>query len=115
MSNTIQTSGWMIAAAALAWTAGCGSSQPAPPAAKPAANSQTIQADIEAAFASLSAVDRALAKAQEVCPVSGHALGEMGLPPKVEVEGKTVFLCCESCREPFMADPAKYLAEMRDK
>jgi Cu(I)/Ag(I) efflux system membrane fusion protein len=36
----------------------------------------------------------------------------MGTPPKVDVNGRTVFLCCEGCRARLLADPEKYLAKL---
>ena len=29
----------------------------------------------------------------------------MGMPVKVEIKGKAVFLCCEACRDEALADP----------
>ncbi len=68
----------------------------------------------KAALAQLSASDRALAERQRVCPVTLFALGSMGVPPKAEVEGRTVFLCCEGCREALLDEPAKYLAMLSE-
>lgn len=45
----------------------------------------------------------------------GGALGSMGTPVKVEHEGKAYFLCCEHCRDPFLADPGKYIAGLDAK
>jgi hypothetical protein len=36
----------------------------------------------------------------------------MGPPPKVNVNGTTVFICCEGCRERLLAEPDKYLAKL---
>ncbi len=63
---------------------------------------------IEAAFAQLSADDQTAARAQKTCPVSDELLGEMGTPYKATINGKDVFLCCESCVAAAKADPAKY-------
>lgn len=63
-------------------------------------------------LAALSPEDRALAEKQGVCPVSGEALGEMGTPVKVEVDGKVVFLCCDHCRGKFDENPQEYLAKV---
>ena len=63
------------------------------------------------------AADQKLALAQKVCLV-GEAdgkpnhLGEMGVPVKEVVKGKTVFLCCKSCVEDLKKDPDKYLAKL---
>ncbi len=70
----------------------------------------TQTAEIEAALAMLSTTDRKLAEDQRVCPVTMYPLGSMGVPPKVDVDGQAVFLCCEGCREPLLEESAKYLA-----
>jgi len=67
-------------------------------------------ADRDAAFAQLSPEDRALAKRQAICPVTKRPLGSMGTPRKVDVDGRTVFICCEGCRGSLLASKAKYLA-----
>ena len=58
--------------------------------------------DVPEGFAELSEADRAAALAQKICPVSGDELGEMGTPIKVSVNGRDVFLCCPSCKEPLL-------------
>ena len=68
--------------------------------------------EVLAALAKLSPKDRALAEKQRLCPVTDHALGSMGVPPKVDVDGTTVFLCCEGCRSSLLQDPARYLAKL---
>ncbi|GAB5444697.1 MAG: hypothetical protein Fues2KO_50460 [Fuerstiella sp.] len=67
-----------------------------------------------AALETLSVDDRKLAEEQRICPVAGFALGSMGVPPKVEVNGKIVFLCCDGCREGLLADPEKYFAILKE-
>ncbi len=62
--------------------------------------------------APLSAEDQALADAQKICPVGGGELGSMGVPYKVMVEDRAVFLCCEHCKDALLADPDKYLAKL---
>ena len=57
----------------------------------------------------LSPEDQKLARAQKDCIVSGEPLGSMGTPVKVTHGGRTYFLCCESCRKPFLKNPAKYV------
>lgn len=49
---------------------------------------------------------------QKICPVSGGALGAMGIPIKVTIEGRDVYICCESCRKPLEEDPEKYLSKI---
>jgi Cu(I)/Ag(I) efflux system membrane fusion protein len=64
------------------------------------------------ALAGLSAEDRALAVKQKICPVAGAPLGSMGVPVKVTVKDRDVFLCCEGCRGSLLEDPDKYLAKL---
>jgi YHS domain-containing protein len=80
--------------------------------AKDASSGGTASAEITAALAKLPAEDRTLAEKQKVCPVSGEALGTMGAPPKMEVKGQTVFLCCEGCKDKLLANPDEYLAKL---
>jgi YHS domain-containing protein len=47
----------------------------------------------------------------QLCPVSGEKLGSMGDPYVFEYEGKQIKLCCDGCKEDFLKEPAKYLAE----
>lgn len=82
------------------------------PAADAAAEADTDASKVTAALASLSEADRAAAIAQKVCPVSDEALGSMGTPLKVAVAGREVFICCENCRDPLVAEPEKYLAKL---
>jgi YHS domain-containing protein len=123
MSIVMKTAFCVTLASSLVWFAGCrqepaaappAPAQPAPavnPAEQPAGDASEA-AKIEAAFASLSAEDRALAVKQKICPVSGEALGAMGAPMKVTVAGQEVFICCESCKDPLLEDPAKHLAKI---
>jgi Cu(I)/Ag(I) efflux system membrane fusion protein len=45
----------------------------------------------------LPEADRQLALAQGACPVTGAALGSMGVPVKITLRGQPVFLCCKGC------------------
>ena len=51
-------------------------------------------------------------QAQVLCPISSERLGSMGVPIKVEVQGRPVFLCCKACQKSALADPAKTLAKL---
>ena len=54
---------------------------------------------IEAARAKLSPEDRALVDAQDYCAVTPEQkLGAMGVPLKVMIKGRPVFLCCKGCK-----------------
>jgi hypothetical protein len=65
-----------------------------------------------AAIQELPKDDQAVALAQGVCPISDGNLGAMGKPVKITLEGKTVFLCCESCESEAKDDPAGVLAKL---
>src|SRR5262245_8747695 len=70
------------------------------------------EAKIEAAPAKLPAEGRELAEAQKYCAVeSGNRLGSMGVPVKVMVKGRPVFLCCKGCRSRALDDPDRTLAQ----
>jgi hypothetical protein len=58
----------------------------------------------------LPEADRAAAKRQKICPVTKKPLGSMGVPPRVVVAGRVVFLCCEGCEDKLKSNPEKYLA-----
>jgi YHS domain-containing protein len=47
---------------------------------------------------------------QKICPVSGKPLGSMGQPVAVDVNGQTVYACCNGCVNAIQSDPAKYAA-----
>lgn len=68
--------------------------------------------EIEKGLAELSPEDQALARKQKVCPVSGEALGAMGKPYKIEVAGRTVFLCCSGCEDEIRKEPDKFLKKL---
>ena len=94
---------------------GCGT-----PAAGPPATDQPAHADHDHGAASefseqlakLTPEDRTAAEAQMTCPVSDQPLGSMGVPPKVTVNGRAVFLCCLNCEEELNKNPDKYLEKL---
>lgn len=55
--------------------------------------------------------DTLLISLQKTCPVTGKALGSMGAPPKVFVDGKPLFVCCKPCSGKLTATPDAYLAK----
>jgi len=71
------------------------------------------QAAIQSAMAKLSEADRKAAETQKLCLVSDAPLGSMGAPVKVDVNGESVFICCEHCREALEQNPAKFLAKLK--
>ena len=83
---------------------------PAPAAGNAAPGTAATADPVNADMAKLDKADYDAAVAQRICPVTEEALGSMGTPIKVTVEGRDVFLCCEGCVDAIKADPAKYLA-----
>lgn len=69
-------------------------------------------AKIIAALSKLSAEDRALAESQKICPVTKLPLGSMGTPPRVDVKGRLIFICCKGCENRLVAEPDKHLANL---
>lgn len=63
-------------------------------------------AKVHAALAKLPPEDRKLAEAQVWCPVLHNRLGSMEVPIKLTVLGRTLFVCCPSCRTKAEEDPA---------
>ncbi|QDT16599.1 hypothetical protein [Alienimonas californiensis] len=54
--------------------------------------------------------DAALIAAQKDCPVMDEPLGSMGVPWKIPVGDRAVFVCCKGCIKKVVAEPAKYVA-----
>jgi hypothetical protein len=54
---------------------------------------------VKEALDKLSPEDRALAEQQRLCPVTDEPLGSMGVPIKLTVKDKPVFICCKGCEK----------------
>ena len=73
------------------------------------------EAKFSAAIAKLPEEDREAATAQKFCAVEEKSrLGSMGMPIKVMIEGKPVFLCCAGCEDEALKDPTKTLAKVEE-
>jgi YHS domain-containing protein len=72
--------------------------------------------EIRDAMKPLNEEDRKLAQAQVICPVTEVRLGSMGMgtPIKLEIAGRTVFVCCEACAEGWVREPEKYFKILDD-
>jgi YHS domain-containing protein len=68
-----------------------------------------------AAVKELPEAEQAAATQQRVCPVSAHNLGSMGKPLKVTAEGRTFYLCCDSCEDKVKSDPKTVIANLDKK
>jgi len=114
MTRAITSCGFSVMVLVLGLT-GCNRSPDQPPSGastQSAANANSAEAKQAAALAKLSSEDRKLAEQQKVCPVTDEPLGSMGVPEKVVVQGRTVFICCGGCAEDLNNDAAKYLAKL---
>ncbi|MDP1796427.1 MAG: hypothetical protein Q8K78_03055 [Planctomycetaceae bacterium] len=68
-----------------------------------------------AAIAKLPAADQVLAEAQLFCPIQdGSRLGSMGMPVKLMLEGKPVFLCCKGCEDAARKNTKTTLAKVEE-
>jgi len=112
------------AIAAVLATAGCGGSSSAPSSPPPKPTGDVKPKDDESkkiadALAKLPPEDRKLAEEQKFCPESGHLLGSMDTPIKVNLKnGKAVFVCCDGCVADAEKDPEgtlKKIAELKAK
>jgi Cu(I)/Ag(I) efflux system membrane fusion protein len=63
-------------------------------------------------LATLSSEDLKIAIAQRVCPISDQPLGEMGVPVKVSVDDRALFLCCKGCEPKFRENPRVALRKL---
>lgn len=52
---------------------------------------------------------------QKTCPVTDEALGSMGDPIAVKVQGHTVWVCCEGCVDAVKEDPDKSLLYVQNE
>lgn len=109
---------YLLAAASVLVSLAIGCSKQGTPATPTPTSSTTTdwksgldQALIEG-LSQLEEADRTAALALKTCPVSGKALGEMGKPLKVTVEGRDVFLCCPGCEEKLRANPQEYFSKL---
>jgi hypothetical protein len=78
----------------------------------PGGSSDGFTAEERANVEQLPAEDRELALQQRICPVTEMPLGSMGVPVKMNVQGRTVFLCCEGCEDSVKEDPAGMLKKL---
>jgi Cu(I)/Ag(I) efflux system membrane fusion protein len=77
------------------------------------ADSDSPMAKMMSGLKELSTEDYESAMAQHMCPVSGEMLGTMGAPEKVDVNGTSVWICCDGCKDKLLAAPDKYLAKLK--
>jgi YHS domain-containing protein len=49
---------------------------------------------------------------QTTCPVMGEKVGK---DLYVDVQGKRIYVCCQTCVEAVKKDPAKYIAKLKEQ
>jgi hypothetical protein len=73
-------------------------------------------AKVKASLARLSPADRALAEQQEFCAVLENSrLGSMGVPIKLLLQGRPVFVCCKGCLKEARANAEKTLRRLDER
>jgi Cu(I)/Ag(I) efflux system membrane fusion protein len=73
-------------------------------------------AKVKASLARLRPADRALAEQQEFCAVLENSrLGSMGVPIKLLVQGRPVFVCCKGCVKEARANAEKTLRRLDER
>jgi Cu(I)/Ag(I) efflux system membrane fusion protein len=87
-----------------------GSGEPKPRVAVAAPSDEDLK-NIE----QLPEEDRKLALAQRICPVTGAALGSMGVPVKITLRGQMVFLCCQGCVGAAKRNPEEVLKRIQPR
>ncbi len=105
----------LVVVAAAFGAAGCGTPSPQKPGTDGANHDDQAHgdaSDVARQLAKLSPTDRAAAEQQRTCPVTGEPLGSMGVPVKVQVSGRSVFICCEGCEDALKKEPEKYLKKL---
>jgi hypothetical protein len=81
-------------------------------AAKPSGAAAKLTADDLKGIKELPNTEQDAAIAQVVCPVSTHNLGSMGKPLKVTAEGRTFYICCDSCEDKVKTDGKAVVAKL---
>jgi hypothetical protein len=121
--NKVVTCSVILGAAMAIVIAGC-NKEAAPKTKNDGEQAKGVQRDskeamIQENLARLSPEDRKIAEAQKYCAVENkNRLGGMGVPFKLVLKGKTVFLCCDGCKDDAEKEPDKTLAkaeELRSK
>jgi RND family efflux transporter MFP subunit len=87
--------------------------KPGPVAVRPS-TPEDPDAKVAAGLALLSPAERKLADAQVWCPVQRDRLGIMGKPVLLNLDGKSVFVCCSVCRPEAEANPAEMFRRIEE-
>jgi hypothetical protein len=82
------------------------------PTSKAEGATAKLSADDLAGIKELPKAEQDAAISQAVCPVSTHNLGSMGKPMKVTAEGRTFYICCDSCEDKVKTDGKAVVAKL---
>lgn len=80
----------------------------APPSSLSGSSAVNIPAEMKG-VALLPASEQAAAMRQRTCPVTSGPLGSMGKPIRVDVAGRSIYVCCAGCVNAVKQNPQKYL------
>lgn len=108
---------WLVLSLGVCLVLGCGEKPVPATATSPTAPAvaSSDEAKFAEAIAKLPEEDRAAATAQKFCAVENkNRLGSMGMPFKVTIEDKPVFLCCEGCKDEALKDSQATLAKVEE-
>lgn len=92
---------------------GGGKSPGAAPVSAGAATGSMDHAGGSSAGTAASPPAAGLSDGQRTCPVTGAALGSMGSPVPVTLNGQTVYVCCKACVAKVQRDPDAYLRKVQ--
>jgi membrane fusion protein, copper/silver efflux system len=84
-------------------------SQPSKTAETSTVNKEDVPESVNENLAQLPPEDQKMAAEQKYCPITGLRLGSMGVPVKITLKGRPVFLCCPGCVEEAKKAPDKTL------
>ncbi len=82
------------------------------PTKDPVSSSSPSPSATEQNLGKLPPADREAARQQALCPVTDKPLGSMGVPIKLDVEGRPVFVCCAGCTAVIQKDPQAILKKL---
>jgi Cu(I)/Ag(I) efflux system membrane fusion protein len=92
---------------------GSGVGQPGNTAIRPTTPDDEAE-KIAASLKKLSPEDRKLAESQRLCPIRNDPLGSMGVPVKLTLEGKQVFVCCKGCIAEANSGPSRTFSRVEE-
>lgn len=112
-SMTITAALLAVIALSAAAFSGCATEEVAEPSQPAETAVQTdVPPEVAAELAKLPEADRRLAAQQRICPVTEELLGSMGVPKKIVVEGREIFICCASCEDELRSKPEEYFSKI---